>query len=240
MFFNAFRHKTGGDFYFKSNVVRNIQLTCQSSETGIFFYNRAFTSTNKLYLEHIQTDNCNGGYHTLSAEFRFLTKLTFSRAISPDLVYLPKSVTMLNITHSPEFQGVNLNGNPNDIIFPQLISLAIDYCSRVTNFVFLSHLPYLQRFFLNGNKMNDSAVADALNCLKLNTKETLLTLSLMDNGLTRIPETKIFSNLTDLMLDKNNITKLTNSSLQHFGSQLRILSLSSCGMELIEPGFFEG
>ena len=84
--------------------------------------------------------------------------------------------------------------------------------------------------------MNDSAVADALNCLKLNTKETLLTLSLMDNGLTRIPETKIFSNLTDLMLDKNNITKLTNSSLQHFGSQLRILSLSSCGMELIEPG----
>ena len=116
MFFNAFRHKTGGDFYFKSNVVRNIQLTCQSSETGIFFYNRAFTSTNKLYLEHIQTDNCNGGYHTLSAEFRFLTKLTFSRAISPDLVYLPKSVTMLNITHSPEFQGVNLNGNPNDII----------------------------------------------------------------------------------------------------------------------------
>ncbi len=229
-------------FYFGSNIIRNIHLTCQSNETVVSLLpNNPYTRLVKynLYIEHIQTDNCQ--ITNIALDLHLLKKLTVSRMrnFRIDIFNFDRltSFTTLHVTHLSEFQSFS-----NDLSsLSHLTNLAIDYCPRVAKYQFLTYTFKLQRLSMNGNQMNDSAVAEALGWLSLETKETLRTLSVMDNRLTQIPEVKMFSNLTTLLLDKNNITKLKKGSLLQFiGDQIRTISLSSCGMDFIEHGALEG
>ncbi len=234
--------------------VQNIHLTCPTNNFQLTFSTDVFSYAS-LSIEHIHVDNCDVTLINWSflRDLFFLKRLTFSRIPNLQLWNLPELISLntLNITYlSVIHDGFT---PPSNTSMPYLTSLIIDDSkiypeSSIDEFLgrtlehFLNQYRYLESVSMNGYQMGDSSLTHIFSMLSHETKRNnaLRTLSLANNGLTRIPKLEVFPNLVTLILDKNNFTKLENYSLQRDGSQLRILSLSSCRIHSIEPAALEG
>ena len=133
-------------------------------------------------------------------------------------------------------------------LLPKLRELGIwDRCSWLKNWAFLQSRSSigLEFAYLQNNFMSDSDVDQLLKwLLKGQTKDTLMTLYLQRNSLTRIPgQLKYFTNLQDIGLSYQNEPGFGVLSDPIFSNNTianSFFGLSASHISYIKPGVFQG
>jgi Leucine-rich repeat (LRR) protein len=114
----------------------------------------------------------------------------------------------------------------------------VNYCPSIT--AEIACFQGLEIIIMNSNQIGDLETEKITKKLPSDTSKTLRLFSLMDNGLTRLPNINEFTNLTHLRLDNNNLTSENFSLALLNGKRLQTLTLSSCNLKNINPGALDG
>lgn len=128
-------------------------------------------------------------------------------------------------------------------LLPQLKEFDIYDCSgfgQLNNFP-TDALPALEIFKLNSNQLDDRVVELILKTIATSSGGTLLSLSVNNNLLTRIPEQlSSFPKLAKFYIANNNISLVTSGSLTFTAPNVDAIYMPSVSLATIEPGAFQG
>lgn len=136
---------------------------------------------------------------------------------------------------------LNVEAMENLPSLPALKELAVVNCTGLGNVAFPDLTPTrLERLHLDGNGLNNEAVANILISLGSSSSvSSLKLLSLANNALTKIPTIASFSQLITYELSYNAVPFMSLSTLI-FGSPVNFVGLKNLSLAAIESDAFQG
>jgi len=248
---------------FGDKRINFIELICPPSSINLKIHKDAFRSS-KSYNQIFQIRNCDVSQldFTFIEDFDSLHTLSFQNILGLTSLpnNLPRRLVNLSISNSLDFRG--LTGFPSELLklahlsfsdcphfsrltiptnLPSVKSLKVTNCPTFRQWeLFCTSFTRLEEIYMHDAILDDDRTKEMFEkIVSCPTSETMRSVSLLNNRLTRIPaEISSLPNLEELYLDNNNITSIQNLNLK--APKVTTISITGNKLQKIEAGAFQG